>query len=65
MMIRNVNMKHVHTIMNVDDSLSEEDAVNKALEIVAYMCNPELLHSATVFYIAVDDDGRIKLEMEV
>lgn len=66
MMIKNLNRKHVHTIMNADISLNTEDAViDKSLEFVAQMCDPDVLDSGAVFYIDTDDEGRIKLVMEI
>ena len=58
--------KQLHTIMNVDDSLQDEDAVLlKCLEFVARMCDPHVLNSSAVFYIdTAPQDGSIILEME-
>jgi hypothetical protein len=63
-MIHKFNRKHINTIMNVDDSLTDDSAViDKALEFVAMMCDPSVTDCA-VFYIHTDDEGKIKLEME-
>lgn len=62
-MIHKFNQKHIHAIRNMDDSLTELQAIEKALEFTAAMCDPSV-NDCAVFYIAVDDEGKIKLEME-
>lgn len=58
--------KQIHTIMNVSESLQDEEAVtNFAIEAVATMCNPDYLETEAVFYITTDDEGAIKLEVDV
>ncbi|OBQ44451.1 MAG: hypothetical protein AN484_07150 [Aphanizomenon flos-aquae WA102] len=57
--------KQMHTIMNVDHNLTDEDSVvNVCLSLVAQMCAPEVLDGNAVFYVVTDDEGNIKLEME-
>lgn len=68
-MIRDLNKeqrRQIHTIMNVDESLGDEEAVFlKCLEFVARMCDPDVLNSSAVFYIdTAVQDGSILLEME-
>jgi hypothetical protein len=58
--------KQIHLVMNVDTTLQDEDAVLlKCLEIVACMCDPDVLDSSTMFYIDTKKDGSILLEMDV
>jgi hypothetical protein len=58
--------KQLHTIMNVDDSLQDEDAILlKCLEFVARMCDPHVLNSSATFYIDTSVvDGSILLETD-
>ena len=59
------NRKHLHTIMNVDGQLdNEHEVVSIALEFVARMCDPEVLHTNAMFYVTTDDDGKIALGMD-
>jgi hypothetical protein len=58
--------KQINIIMNVDDSLTdEEDVVRVALDFLAQMCSPEVFEGNATFYVCNDDQGNIKLEMEV
>lgn len=65
-MSKQYNSKHIHTIMNVDGKLeNEREVISLALEFVARMCDPDVLHTNAVFYITTDDDEKITLEMDV
>lgn len=58
--------KQIHTIMNVDPNLTDEsDVVRVALDFLAQMCDPNVFESAALFYVTNDDNGNIKLEMDV
>lgn len=64
-MNKQYNRKHIHTIMNVDGQLeNEHEVVSLAVEFVARMCDPDVLHTNAMFYVTTDDDGKIVLEME-
>lgn len=62
-MIHKFNQKHIHAIRNMDDSLTELQAIEKALEFTAAMCDPKLRDRGTLFYIDNDDEGAISLEV--
>lgn len=58
--------KQINTIMNIDDNLKDDDDVIRvALDFLAQMCDPNVFESAALFYVTNDDNGNIKLEMEV
>ena len=58
--------KQINTIMNVDDKLvDEEDVVRVALDFLSQMCEVNAMHGECYFYIDNDDEGNIKLEVEV
>jgi hypothetical protein len=57
--------KQIHTIMNNDNTLTDEDEVIAfALGVAADMLDPELQDKGVLFYLESGADGKLSLEVE-
>lgn len=64
-MIHKFNQKHINVIRNIDNTFKDDMAVvERALEILAEMCDPDYLDTEVSYYIATDDDGKIVLKVD-
>jgi hypothetical protein len=58
--------KQINTIMNNDDTLTDdEDVIAFALGVVADMLDPELQDKGALFYLENGKDGKLSLEVEL